>query len=48
MARKKHHLKTEAVKTSINVTGKKVQIKLTLPENVRKRLFHQLSKFEKD
>jgi hypothetical protein len=30
------------------ITGKKVQIKITLPENVRKRLFHQLKKFEKD
>jgi hypothetical protein len=48
MAEKKHHLKTEKVTTSVRITGKRVQIVITLPENVRKRLFHQLSKFEKD
>jgi hypothetical protein len=48
MAKPKHHLKTEAVTTSIKITGKRVRVTITLPENVRKRLFHQLKKFERD
>jgi hypothetical protein len=48
MPKKKVYLKTGTVEGSIGITGKKISLQINIPENVRKRLFRQLSKFEKD
>jgi hypothetical protein len=48
MAKKKVYLKTGAVEASIGITGKRISLQINIPESVRKRLFRQLSKFEKD